>query len=177
MLMLSYIALKRGDSVGLMCFSDRIHSFVPPRGGSRQMNHLLNASYDRFPDLVESRYGEAFMHLSKHCRKRSLVILVTNVIDEINASQVHQYLSTMVGRHLPMGVLLRDHELFRCADTNWRDDAGMYRTAAAAEIICWRHEVIKDLQHEGVLSLDVFPESMTAPMINRYLEVKARHLL
>ena len=177
MLMLSYIALKRGDSVGLICFSDRIHSFVPPRGGARQMNHLLNASFDRFPQLVESRYGEAFLHLSKNCRKRSLVILVTNLIDEINANQVHQYLSTMVGRHLPLGVLLRDHELFRAADNNWRDDAGLYRSAAAAEIVCWRHEVIRDLQHEGVLSLDVFPEDMTAPLINRYLEVKARHLL
>jgi len=177
MLMLSYIALSRGDSVGLICFSDRIHSFVPPRGGSRQMNHLLRASFDRFPELVESRYGEAFLHLSKSCRKRSLVVLMTNIIDEINANQVHQYLSTMVGRHLPMGVLMRDHELFMAADTNWRDEAGMYRTAAAAEIICWRHEIIKDLQHQGVLSLDVFPEDMTAPLINQYLEVKARHLL
>lgn len=177
MLMLSYIALRRGDSVGLMCFSDRIHSFVPPRGGSRQMNHLLRASFDRFPELVESRYGEAFLHLSKHCRKRSLVILISNVIDEINANQLHQYLSTMVGRHLPLGVLLRDRELFSAADATWRDDAGLYRTAAAAEILCWRHEVIKDLQHQGVMSLDVFPEDMTAPLINQYLEVKARHLL
>ena len=142
MLMLSYIALQRGDSVGLLCFSDRIHSYVPPRGGSRQMNHLLRASFDRFPELVESRYGEAFLHLSKHCRKRSLVILMTNLIDEINGNQVHQYLSTIVGRHLPLGVLMRDHELFRAADTNWRTDAGLYRAAAAAEIVCWRHEVL-----------------------------------
>lgn len=177
MLMLSYIALQRGDSVGLLCFSDQVHSFVPPRGGSRQMNHLLRSSFDRFPELVESRYGEAFLHLSKHCRKRSLVILITNLIDEINAKQVHQYLSTMVGRHLPLGVLMRDHELFRAADTNWRDDAGLYRAAAAAEIVCWRHEVVKELQHQGVLSLDVYPEDMTAPLINQYLEVKARHLL
>ena len=177
MLMLSYIALQRGDSVGLICFSDQIHSYVPPRGGSRQMNHLLRASFDRFPELVESRYGEAFLHLSKHCRKRSLVILMTNLIDEINANQVHQYLSTMVGRHLPLGVLLRDHELFQAADTNWRDDEGLYRAAAASEIVCWRHEVIKELQHQGVLSLDVYPEDMTAPLINQYLEIKARHLL
>lgn len=177
MLMLSYIALRRGDSVGLICFSDQIHSFVPPRGGARQMNHLLSASFDRFPELVESRYGEAFFHLSKHCRKRSLVILITNVLDEINANQVHQHLSTMAGRHLPLGVLLRDHELFRAADANWHDDAGLYRAAAAAEIVCWRHEVIKDLQHQGVLSLDLYPEEMTAPLINQYLEVKARHLL
>ena len=176
-LMLSYVALRRGDSVGLLCFSDRIHSFVPPRGGQRQMSHLLRASFDQFPELVESRYSEAFFHLSKHCRKRSLVVLITNLIDEINANQIHQHLSTMVGRHLPLGVLLRDRDLFSAADTNWRSDSELYRAAAAAEIICWRNDVICDLRHQGVLSLDVFPEDMTAPLINRYLEVKARHLL
>jgi hypothetical protein len=49
--------------------------------------------------------------------------------------------------------------------------------AAAAEILTWRHQVLTDLQHKGVLSLDVFPEDMTAPLVNRYLEIKARHLL
>jgi hypothetical protein len=33
------------------------------------------------------------------------------------------------------------------------------------------------MQSKGVLALDVFPEHMTAPLVNRYLEVKARHLL
>jgi hypothetical protein len=37
--------------------------------------------------------------------------------------------------------------------------------------------VLTDLQHKGVLALDVFPEDMTAPLVNRYLEIKARHLL
>jgi hypothetical protein len=52
-----------------------------------------------------------------------------------------------------------------------------YRAAAAAQIINWRRQVLSDLEHQGVLSLDVFPEEMTAPMINRYLDIKARHLL
>ena len=49
MLMLSYVALRQGDSVGLIAFSDEIHGFVPPRGGMNQMNRLLHASFDRFP--------------------------------------------------------------------------------------------------------------------------------
>lgn len=141
------------------------------------MNHLLQSSFDRFPELVESRYSEAFFHLSKHCRKRSLVILITNLIDEINANQIHKHLRTMVGRHLPLGVLLRDQDLFSAADTNWRSDRELYRSAAAAEIVCWRHDVIRDLKHQGVLALDLPPADMTAPLINQYLEVKARHLL
>ena len=46
-LMLSYVALRQGDSVGMVCFADRILSYVPPKGGMNQMNQLLHASFDR----------------------------------------------------------------------------------------------------------------------------------
>lgn len=177
MLMLSYVALARGDSVGLLCFSDEIHGFVPPKGGGKQMNRLLHAAYDRFPKLVESRYDEAFLYLSAHHRKRSLVILVTNVVDEVNANQVERYLGTLVGHHLPMGVLLRDRRMFEAVEVRNPQDAALFRGAAAADILAWRQQVLTDLSAKGVLALDVFPEEMTAPLINRYLEIKARHLL
>lgn len=177
MLMLSYVALRQGDSVGMICFSDEIHRFVPVRGGMNQMNRLLHASYDRFPQLVESRYDQAFRYLASHLRKRSLVVLVTNVIDEVNAHQVDRYLSNLVGRHLPLGVLLRDRPLFDAADGPQPHGDALWRAAAAAEILAWRHQVLNDLAGKGVLSLDVFPEEMTAPLVNRYLEIKARHLL
>jgi uncharacterized protein (DUF58 family) len=177
MLMLGYVALARGDAVGLLCFSDEIHGFVPPRSGMKQMNRLLHEAFDRFPRLVESRYDDAFLYLSRNHRKRSLVVLVTNIIDEVNANQVEQYLGTLVGRHLPLGVLLRDRRVFEAADASQPAGEALYRAAAAAEILSWRHQVLADLQAKGVLSLDVFPEELTAPLINRYLEIKARHLL
>lgn len=181
MLMLSFVALRQGDSVGLVCFSDQIHTFVPPRSGMAQMNRLLHAGFDRFPRLVESRYDEAFVYLDTHCKKRSLVVLMTNLIDEVNSHQVHQYLTNLVGRHLPLGVLLRDHSLFDAVDAvdprYPAADRKLFRAAAAAEILTWRHQVLMDLEHRGVLSLDVFPEDMTAPLVNQYLDIKARHLL
>lgn len=178
MLMLSYVALRQQDQVGLICFSDQIHTFVPPRGGMKQMNQLLHASFDRFPQLVESRYDEAFLYLSSHCKKRSLVVLITNLIDEVNARQVEQYLGSLVGKHLPLGVLLRDEQLFAAADSPYaRSESMLFRAAAAAEILTWRHQVLTDLEHRGVLMIDTFPQDMTAPLINRYLEIKARRLL
>lgn len=176
-LMLSYVALRQGDAVGMIAFSDRIHTYVPPQGGMKHMNQLLHASFDRFPQFVESRYDEAFLYLGSHVRKRSLVILISNIIDEVNAHQVQSYLSTLVGKHLPLGVLMRDHRLFDAADREPQSDADLFRAAAAAEILTWRHQVLRDLEHQGVLALDVFPEDMTAPLVNRYLEIKARHLL
>jgi len=177
MLMLSYVALRQGDSVGLIPFSDEIHGYVPCRGGMRQMNRLLHASFDRFPRLVESRYDLAFRYLASRARRRSLVVLVTSVIDEVNAHQIEQYLTNLVGRHLPLGVLLRDRRMFSAAGVENPQGPAFWQAAAAAEILAWRHQVLADLTRKGILSLDVFPEEMTAPLVNRYLEIKARHLL
>ncbi len=177
MLMLGYVALRQGDSVGMVAFSDEIHSFVPPQAGMNQMNRLLHASFDRFPRLVESRYDMAFRYLATHSRKRSLVVLVTNVIDQVNANQIERYLTNLVGRHLPLGVMLRDHRLFDAVATDQPAGERLWRAAAAADVLEWRHQSLVDLRRKGVLAIDVFPEDMTAPLVNRYLEIKARHLL
>ena len=135
------------------------------------------------------------------------MILITNVIDEVNAHQIASHLRTLSGRHLPLGVLLRDHALFDAVDSlDWDRLSGnlppqeqglenspslsdtqvlppqiagpeLYRAAAAAEILSWRHRVITDLEMSGVLALDTFPENLAAPLVNRYLDIKARHLL
>ncbi len=180
MLMLSYIALRQGDSVGMISFNDRICNYTPARAGVNHINRLLHASYDQQAAFVESRYDEAFLYLRTHCLKRSLVVLMTNVIDEINSFQIQQYLTAMAGRHLPLGVLLKDRDLYRHVDDIHPDTAHpnrIHQAAAATDVIGWRQSVIRDLQHGGALTLDVFPEQLTSGLVNRYLDIKARHLL
>ncbi|QEG21173.1 DUF58 domain-containing protein [Mariniblastus fucicola] len=183
-LMLSYVALKQGDAVGLICFSDKVHSFTPPRTGLRHINHLLNATFDQKASYVESRFDDAFFYLQRNCPKRSLVVLVSNVLDEVNANQVLQFSSQLTGRHLPLCVFARDHDLYQMVDkysdqvdAGGASDKTLYEAAASASILSWRKQVITDLQHQGVLAIESFPEDMTAQLVNQYLEIKARHLL
>ncbi|MCA9193432.1 MAG: DUF58 domain-containing protein [Planctomycetales bacterium] len=176
-LMLSYVALQQGDSVGMICFSDQVHTYVPPTSGKRQMNRILHAGFNQFPRLVQSRFDEAFLYLSNHCRRRSLVVLVTNVIDEVNADQIHRYLGHLNGAHLPLLVLLRDHRVFEMADAFADDREVLYRSAAASQLLVWRQDVIHRMRAQGSLTLDLFPEEMTSSMVNKYLEIKAKHLL
>ncbi len=177
MLMLGYVALRQRDSVGLMCFSDQIHDYIPLQSGNSHMNRLLHASFDRFPRMVQSRFDSAFLHFSNHCRRRSMVVLITNVIDEVTANQVTNYLGNLSGRHLPVLALLRDHRIFDFADYPDMDDAVLYRSAAAAQMLTWRNEVIRRIERQGVLVVDAFPEQLTSPLVNHYLEAKAKHLL
>lgn len=201
-LLLSFVALRQNDQVGLVCFSNQVHSFLPPKGGREQMNRILHACYNQFPRMVESRYDEAFERLTSNVRKRALVVLITNLVDEVNATQVSRHLSTLSGKHLPLAVLLRDHALFDVVEEVEEDflnfermaeplsegalgastlsalpDTRLFQAAAAADILLWRRRLLANLETKGVLLVDTFPEDLTAPLVNQYMEIKARHLL
>jgi uncharacterized protein (DUF58 family) len=177
MLMLSHVALLRGDQVGLLAYADRIRAYVPPGGGPTRINRLVHAVHDVFPELVEPRHDRAFVELERRCRKRSLVVLMTNVFDDVNARQIGDHLGNVVGRHLPLGVFLRDQDLFALADDAPDSGPGFYAGAVAASMLTWREKVLAGLRLKGALTLDVFPDDLTAPLINQYLQIKARHLL
>jgi uncharacterized protein (DUF58 family) len=177
MLMLSHVALLRGDQVGLLAYADRIRAYVPPGGGPKRINRLVHAVHDVFPELVEPRHDRAFVELERRCRKRSLVVLMTNVFDDVNARQIGDHLGNVVGRHLPLGVFLRDQDLFALADDAPDSGPDLYAGAVAASMLTWREKVLAGLRLKGALTLDVFPNDLTAPLINQYLQIKARHLL
>jgi uncharacterized protein (DUF58 family) len=176
-LMLSYVALEQGDSVGMLCFSDRIESYVPMRGGLSQMNRILHAGFNRFPTLTQSNFDQAFLYFSKNCRRRSMVVLITNVIDDVSAAQITGYLTTLQAKHLPVLALLRDRSVFDSADNPDLDEEVLFRSAAAAQLLLWRREVLQRLENTGVLNVDTFPDTLTTPLVNRYLEAKAKHML
>ena len=177
MLLLAHVALLRGDQVGLLAYSDRIRAFVPPGGGAHRINRLVHSVHDVFPELVEPRHDRAFVELERRCRKRSLVILMSNVFDDVNARQIGDHLGNVVGKHLPLGVFLRDHDLFAMADDAPEIGPKLYSGAVAASMLTWREKVLAGLRLKGALTLDVFPGDLTAPLINQYLQIKARHLL
>ena len=102
---------------------------------------------------------------------------MTNLFDDLNAQLAGEYLRNLRGRHLPLAVFLRDHDLFALADEAPGEGLGLFQGAAAASMLSWREGVLARLRQGGVLTLDAFPEELTAQLVNRYLDIKARHLL
>jgi uncharacterized protein (DUF58 family) len=177
MLLLAHVALKKGDQVGLLAFSDRVRAYVAPGGGPRRINRLVHSVHNVFPEMVESRYDRAFIELEQRCRKRSLVVLMTNIFDELSAQLAGLYLRNLAGRHLPLAVFLRDHDVFALAEKAPDHGLELYQGAAAASLLNGRERSLARLRTGGVLTLDVFPEDLTTELVNRYLEIKAKHLL
>jgi uncharacterized protein (DUF58 family) len=173
-LMLSHVAARAGDRVGLLAFSDGIKSYAPPAGGAGAARRVIQAGYDLHAELCETDYGAAFEHVGLRVRKRSLVVLFTQIVDDVAAAELVRLMRGVMPRHLPLMVILRDTEIDELVEGSGQDP---YVRGAAAELSSFRDRLLRDLKRHGALVLDVAPGQLTAALINRYLEIKARHLL
>ena len=181
MLMLGHVAARTGDHVGMLAFANEVLAFLPPTGGARASPKLIQASYDLQARLVESDYDAAFDALALRLRKRSLVIVFSQLIDEASATLLKKRLHAIKGRHLPLLVLFRDMDVEALVSPTTSParpkDPTPYIQGAAAEILTWQHRLIGELRAGSVLVLQVDPRQLTPRLISRYLEIKSRQLL
>ncbi|WP_297842421.1 DUF58 domain-containing protein, partial [Pseudomonas sp.] len=81
-LLLSYIALRQGDAVGISTFAGEQDRYLAPVKGTAQLNRLLNSVYDLRSTQRSADYSTAVRQLLARQKRRALVVLVTNLRDE-----------------------------------------------------------------------------------------------
>ncbi len=176
-IMLSYIALGQSDNVGFMAFSSRIERMVKPVRGKPGIQSVLQQSFDLEGRREASDYALAMEHLSRNFRKRSLVILLTHVIDEQHLDTINEALTSVRSPHLFMCVFLKDLGLTHLANRVPETDVEGFQSAAAAELLTAVERKTATLKDHGIMTLSSLPDKLTADVINGYLDVKARHLM
>jgi hypothetical protein len=125
--------------------------------------------------MAEPDYAAAFRTLATRHRKRSLVVLFTDVIDPRSSQAVIAHTTRGAARHLPLVVALRNDALASAALPAGRaTPAALFESAAAEELLSSRDEALARMRQAGVSVVDVSPHAMTAAVVNRYLEIKAR---
>ena len=114
-LLLSYVAMKQGDYIGLVAFSDRIEAYVPPVKGRAALCRMNEALYRLEARLREPNYEQVCKFLALRHRKRSLIVILTDVIDKNASSMLLAYTARFARYHLPLCVTLRNLQVERLA--------------------------------------------------------------
>jgi uncharacterized protein (DUF58 family) len=174
-LLLADVAALHGDRVGVFVFADRVQQFLPP--GRAGLARLADAFARVEARLVEPDYPAAFTYLARSLRRRSLLVLFTDVIDARASAALLAQLRAAARRHLPLAVTLRNTALEDAAVAEPDGEAAVFHRAAAEELLQARAHALAAMQRAGILVADTRPESATPAAVNRYLEVKRRALL
>lgn len=174
-LVVSYIALKRGDAVGLFTAGGE-QRWVSPQRGMGAIDTLLRASYDLQPAPVATDYLAAATELALRQRRRALVMLVTNLRDE-DIEDVLGAVRMLQKRHLVVVASLRERDLDEALDQPVDDVRSAVRAAAAARYIAQRAAAHDLLRNHRVTVLDVTCEQLPAALVEQYLTIKRSGLL
>jgi uncharacterized protein (DUF58 family) len=78
---LAYLILRQQDAVGLVNFSNRVDSLVPPLAKRGHILEIVRALEGRRPS-GESRIGPILEEMAGQMKRRGLVILVSDLIDD-----------------------------------------------------------------------------------------------
>ena len=105
-LLVAHVALRQGDQVAVKSFggTDR---WLPPMKGSHAMPVLLNHLYDYQTTPAPSDFAEAVEKLMARQRRRSLVILLTNLRGE-DGKELLPALQALKSRHLVLLASMRE---------------------------------------------------------------------
>ena len=107
---LAHTALEGGDQAGILAFADKVVSFVPPKRTPEQLQIILEGTLSLRPLLVEPQYEQALLWLRSRVRRRSLVVIYTDLLDEVASENLLAAVSLLRPRHLPLCVAIRESE-------------------------------------------------------------------
>ncbi|HXG68209.1 MAG TPA: DUF58 domain-containing protein, partial [Blastocatellia bacterium] len=148
-LSIAYVAASGGDNVGLLVFSRRVLNYLPPRRGQDQINRVLEALYSIEAQMIEPSYARAFNFFSDNCSRRSLVIILTDLVDRDASAELLAHTSKLIPRHLPLIVTIGDTDLRELVRARPANAADVYRQSVAEQILHQREEALSRIRHAG----------------------------
>lgn len=176
-LALTWAAALAGDNVGFYSFGPRPQTLLPPAPGRSAFAAIRAAAAVLVQDQAETNHTLGLTTLNGRLKRRSLVIVFSDFADSVTAELLVENLGVLQRQHLILYIALRDpvlHQLAAPAQTAMTDIA---RAVAARRLLHDRHIVLDRLARLGVLCLDTTPTQLTAALVSRYVDIKAREMI
>ncbi|PBJ81639.1 DUF58 domain-containing protein [Lysobacteraceae bacterium NML93-0399] len=174
-LVVSYLALRQGDAVGLFATGGESRWMAPQRGMGA-VDTLLRVSHDLQPQPVATDYLAAATELSLRQRRRGLLMLVTNLRDE-DIEDVLAAVRMLQKRHLVIVASLRERALDEVLSNEVHEHEDAVFAGATARYLAQRKVAHDALRNHRIAVLDVTGDELPSALVERYLAVKRDGLL
>ena len=168
---------RAGDNCGLLVFGRRVRKYLPPKRGLEHIDAVLEALHDIEPELIEPSYARAFQFIASNSKKRSFVVILTDLVDKDSSNDLLNSLKLLRPRHLPLVATIGDRDLNAAVSQLPTDIKEVFTQSAAEEIIHQRESALRLVESLGGMALDVTAKTLTPKLLEAYLKVKERGLL
>ena len=164
------VSEELGDRCGAIAFDAEVRRDLAPR--RRGARAVIRAVFDLEPTPVESDYELAFRRVGD--AKRSLVIVLTDLLEESAARPLVEAVPLLARRHAVVVASAADTDLDEALRKEPRAAVDVYAASVALDVLAARSRVAAQLRHAGADVLEAPPEGLAAACIGAYVRAKAR---
>jgi uncharacterized protein (DUF58 family) len=159
-----------GDRCGSVAFADGLRRQVAPRRGAGR--RVVEALFDLEALPEDSDYDRAFQAVAG--RKRALVLVLTDLLDEAAARSLVPAVPVLSRRHAVVVAGVRDPDLAAILRTHPERLEDVCAQSVAVELAEGRDRVVRNLERAGATVVDVPPDRLSEACVAAYLRLKAR---
>jgi uncharacterized protein (DUF58 family) len=167
------VATRLGDKCGLVVFDRTVRAEVQPSAGREQVGRVTEAMYDLEPELVESDYQGAFAAVVGRHRRRSMLVILSDLVEQAVGESLLPALPIIARRHLVVVAAVTDPDVVAWANGPAVDPESAYRKAAAVQALQARARAAASLSALGAVVVDAPPGQLAPRLTDAYLDVKA----
>jgi uncharacterized protein (DUF58 family) len=176
-LVISNVAIRKGDRAGLVTFQDKIGTTLAASRQQKHMATIVEALYNQKTAYRETDFSALYTHVRRKVNQRSLLLLFTNFESIYGLIRQLPYLK-MIGKvHLLVVVFFENTELKTLLTEPATDLKSVYNKAIAEKFSSDKRQIVRELTAHGIQALLTPPELLTVNTINKYLELKSRGLI
>jgi uncharacterized protein (DUF58 family) len=172
-MMLTAVATGLGDRCGVVAFDREVRAAVAPASGRRQLGRVIEALYDLEPVLAESDYAGAFTETLSRFRRRTLLVVLTDLVAPAVDEWLLPALPLILREHVVVVASVQDPDVARWAGAGAGDPSSAYRQAAAVDALAARRRTAARLRGLGVTVVDARPGELAAALADVYISLKA----
>jgi uncharacterized protein (DUF58 family) len=173
-LLLARVALGNGDRCGAALFDNKVTAYLSPRASMASFPSVVETLYDAQSRWQETDFALMFAHLQSRRQKRAVIIVLSDVSDEETSRRARVALASLAARHVVIFAALQTPLLLAQTHAPIDNRLDAARHAVAYRLLRERERTLHALRRANVQVLDVLPGELTIPLINRYLDLRAR---
>ena len=173
-LLAAHVADRAGDLTGVLTFSDRVLSWIPPSAGRAHQARLLEELHTTPAEPIEPSFPTAFRLLATRQTRRSLIVLFSDFGDPSTSEELRKTLPVLSRRHLVLCIHLLDPGIEDLATARPETLHDVNCRAIAHKLRHQRRRTLDGLRAHGAHVLEARAGELTAGVVNRYLDLKGR---
>ena len=176
-LMLARVALQTGDRCGIAVFDDAVRGYLAPVAGASSIGPLAEQVYALESKMRESDFGAMFADLQLRQPRRSLIVILSDLVDVETSERMRSSLARLAQRHVVLLAALQTPLLTRSIEGDVATMLDAARKGVAFRLLRQRQRALHSIGRAGVHVLDVKPGDLTIPLVNQFIDLRSKDLL